>query len=170
MKNLLVVLALFSITFLSGQAYSGKGDSKFQVGANFQNNATGLNVSYDVGIGENISLGLSSTYALGLNNDNIPKEGDNKAKFGDRFDLRARFNANIGNVINASENFDLYPGLSFGLKNFGAHLGARYFFTSGFGIFTELNTPIAKYETEKLTPAEKIHNQFSVNFGAVFNL
>ena len=60
MKNLLVVLALFSITFLSGQAYSGKGDSKFQVGANFQNNATGLNVSYDVGIGENISLGLSS--------------------------------------------------------------------------------------------------------------
>ena len=42
MKNLLVVLAIFSITFLSGQAYSGKGDSKFQVGANFQNNATGI--------------------------------------------------------------------------------------------------------------------------------
>jgi len=163
MKNLLVVLALFSITFLSGQAYSGKGDSKFQVGANFQNNATGLNVSYDVGIGENISLGLSSTYALGI-------KDELNAETGDRFDLRARFNANIGNVINAGENFDLYPGLSFGLKNFGAHLGARYFFTSGFGIYTELNTPIAKYETEKLTPAEKIHNQFTVNFGAVFNL
>jgi len=167
MKNLLVVLAIFSITFLSGQAYSGKGDSKFQVGANFQNNATGLNVSYDVGIGENISLGLSSTYALGLNNN--LKEGVNKAETGDRFDLRARFNANIGNVLNAGENFDLYPGLSFGLKNFGAHLGARYFFTSGFGVYTELNTPIAEYN-DNPTPAEKIHNQFTVNFGAVFNL
>ena len=131
MKNLLVVLALFLITFLSGQAYSGKGDSKFQVGANFQNNATGLNVSYDVGIGENISLGLSSTYALGI-------KDELNAETGDRFDLRARFNANIGNVLNASENFDLYPGLSFGLKNFGAHLGARYFFTTGFGIIQSL--------------------------------
>lgn len=165
MKNLLVILAIFTISFVNSQAYSGKGDSKFQVGANFQENATGLNVSYDIGIGENISIGLSSTYALGL------KSGlEDIAETSDRFDLRARFNANIGNVIKAGENFDLYPGLSFGLKNFGGHLGARYFFTEGFGIYTELNTPIAKYDTDKLTAAEKIHNQFTVNFGAVFNL
>ena len=163
MKNLIVVLAILSVAFVNGQAYQGKGDGKFQVGANFQDNATGLNVSYDVGVGENISLGLSSTYALGI-------EEKLGASFTDRFDIKARSNANLGNVVNIDENFDIYPGLNFGLKNFGGHLGMRYFFTSGFGLFTELNIPLAKYNSDVLTPAEKIHNQFTINFGASFNL
>ena len=154
---------LLSISFVNAQAYQGKGDDKFQVGANFQNNTSGINVSYDFGVGENISLGLSSTYALSIE-DNLD------ADFGDRFDIKARFNANLGNVVKVDENFDIYPGLSFGLKNFGGHLGMRYFFSDGFGIYTELNTPIAKYNSETLTPAEKIHNQFTMNFGATFNL
>ena len=66
MKNLIIVITLLSVSLVNAQAYKGKGDNKFQVGANFQNNATGLNVSYDFGVGENISLGLSSTYALGV--------------------------------------------------------------------------------------------------------
>lgn len=163
MKNLIVIIAILSIAFVNAQAYQGKGDNKFQVGANFQDNASGLNVSYDFGVGENISLGLSSTYALGID-DKLD------ADFGDRFDIKARFNANLGNVVNIDENFDIYPGLNFGLKNFGGHLGMRYFFSDGFGIFTELNTPIAKYNSDSLTPAEKIHNQFTINFGATFNL
>lgn len=163
MKKLTVVLMLLSVCFINAQAYQGKGDNKFQVGANFQNNASGINVSYDVGVGENISLGLSSTYALSIE-DNLD------ADFGDRFDIKARFNANLGNVVKVDENFDIYPGLSFGLKNFGGHLGMRYFFSDGFGIFTEFNTPIAKYNSDALTLAEKIHNQFTVSFGATFNL
>ena len=146
MKNLFLVIVLASVSFVNGQAFEGKGDTKFQIGGNFQENASGITVSYDYGIGENISLGLSSTYALGV-------ESDLGADFGNRFDIRARFNANLGNVINIDENFDIYPGLSFGLKNFGGHLGARYFFTSGFGIHTEFNAPFAKYDTGVLTPA-----------------
>ncbi len=163
MKKLILVIALLTASYNYSQAYKGKGDSKFQVGANFQENGTGINVSYDYGIGENISLGVTSTYVLGI-------EQKLDADFGDRFDIRARFNANIGNVLNIDENFDLYPGLSFGLKNFGGHLGARYFFSDGFGIYTELNAPFAKYDTDDLTPAEELHNQFTVNVGAVFNL
>lgn len=163
MKKLILLLTIFTVSLVNSQAYKGKGDSKFQVGANLQDNATGLNTSYDVGVGENISLGLSSTYALG-----VEKALD--AKFGDRFDIRARFNANLGNVINIDDNLDVYPGLSFGLKNFGGHLGVRYFFTDGFGLYTELNTPFAKYKTDKLKPAEKLHNQFTVSIGASFNL
>lgn len=165
MKKLVLLAILFSASLVNAQVFEGQGDSKFQVGANFQDNATGINVSYDFGVGENMSLGLSSTYALGLNS--ILKD---VAETGDRFDLRARFNANLGNVLNIDENFDFYPGLSLGLKNFGGHVGLRYLFTDGFGIYTELNTPIAKYETDNLTPAKKIHNQFTVNFGALFNL
>ena len=164
-KNLLVlVLVLLSVSFANSQAFIGKGDNKFQVGANLQDNGTGINVSYDFGVGENISLGLSSTYLLGVNDVVLDDAFDT------RFDLRARFNANLGNVINVDPNFDIYPGLSIGLKNFGGHLGARYFFTEGFGVYTELNTPFAKYKSETLTAAETLHNQFTVNLGAVFNL
>lgn len=162
MKNIIFIFTLLSVSFVNAQAFSGKGDKKLQVGANFQNNATGLNVSFDYGLGENISIGLSSTYALGV-------ASDIDADFIDRYDLKARFNANIGNVLKIDENFDLYPGLNIGLKNFGGHVGVRYFFTTGFGIFSEAVFPIAKYSSD-LTPAEEIDNQFSVNVGAVFNL
>lgn len=163
MKKLILLAAIFSVSLINAQAFSGKNDNKFQVGANFQDGGSGLNLSYDLGIGENISLGFSSTYLLGIN-DLID------ANFGDRLDFRARFNANLGNVINIDENFDIYPGLSLGLKNFGGHLGARYFFSDGFGVYTELNTPFAKYKSGTLTAAEILHNQFTVNLGAVFNL
>jgi len=163
MKKIVLLVALVSFGLGNSQAFKGKDDNKFQVGANFQSNGTGLNASYDYGIGENISLGLSSTYLLGV-------EDELDADFKDRFDVRARFNANIGNVLAIDENFDVYPGLSFGLKNFGGHLGMRYFFTDGFGIYTELNTPFAKYNTDDLTPAEELNNQFTINIGASFNL
>lgn len=171
MKTVITLLSFFCLHTAFGQAFTGNGDVKFQVGANFQNNGIGIMGSLDFGMGENISLGVTSTYLLGI--DKITTaSGDEEpfAEFEDRFDLRARFNANLGNVINVSEKFDVYPGLYVSLKNFGGHLGARYFFTSGFGIFTELSFPFAKYKTEKLTPAEELHNQFSLNLGASFNI
>ncbi len=121
MKKVLFIIALISISFVNAQAFEGKGDQKFQVSANIQDEATGINVTYDYGLGQNISVGLSSSYALSID-DRLD------ADFGDRFDLKARFNANLGNVLNIDENFDFYPGLSLSLKNFGGHTGARYFF------------------------------------------
>ena len=84
--------------------------------------------------------------------------------------MKARFNANLGNVFQLGDNVDIYPGLDLGLKNFGGHLGFRYFFTDGFGIYSEFATPFAKYKTENLTAAEKLHNQFVFSIGASFNL
>ncbi len=171
MKTFAIVFTLLCLQLTFGQAYTGKGDIKFQVGANLQDNGTGIMGSLDFGMGENISFGVASAYLLGI--DKVRDLDGNEvpfAKFGDRFDLRARFNANLGNVINIDEGFDLYPGLYTSLKNFGGHLGARYFFTSGFGVFTEFSVPFAKYNTDTLTPSEKLHNQFSVNLGASFNI
>jgi hypothetical protein len=163
MKNLVLISALVSISFLNAQAFKGAGDQKFQIGANFQNEATGINVTYDYGLGENISVGISSAYALSV-------DSRLDADFGDRFDLKARFNANLGSVLNIDENFDLYPGLSLSLKNFGGHFGARYFFSEGFGVFSEAGFPIAKYNDNKADAGYSIHNQFTLNIGAVFNI
>lgn len=163
MRKLLFFFSLLSVSLMHGQAFTGNMDNKFQVGANIQDAATGIFVSYDYGLGENMSVGVVSTYALSVH-DAID------ADFGDRIDLKARFNANLGNIINLDENFDIYPGLNLSFKNFGGHVGARYFFSPGFGVFTEAAFPIAKYDANDLKPADYIHNQFVVNVGAVFNL
>lgn len=169
MKILTTLIAILSFQIAISQAYHGQGDIKFQVGANLQDNGTGIMASLDFGLGENISVGVASAYLLGI--DKV-RNSDGKevpfADFEDRFDIKARFNANLGNVINIDENFDVYPGLNVSLKNFGGHLGARYFFSPGFGIFSELNIPISKYNTDELTKAEKLHNQVAVNLGVSF--
>ena len=163
MKNLVLIIALISISFVNSQAFEGKGDQKFQIGANLQDEATGINLSYDYGLGENISIGISSSYSLSI-------DSRLDADFGERFDLKGRFNANLGSVLNIDENFDFYPGLSLSLKNFGGHVGARYFFSEGFGIFTEASFPIAKYSNDETEIGYYLHNQFALNIGAVFNL
>jgi outer membrane protein G len=165
MKKLILIVTILSVSLINAQAFKGVNDNKFQVGTSLQNNATGINVSYDYGIGENMSIGISSSYALGLNKD-IELGVDTT----DRLDVKARFSANLGNVINVDENFDVYPGLDLSLKNFGGHLGMRYFFSDGFGLYTEFNVPFAKYNTEVLDAGEKLFNQFTVNVGVSFNL
>jgi len=163
MKNLLsLVMTLTAITTALSQAYNGSGDLKFQIGINAQSNGTGITTTLDYGIGENFSIGAVGSYLLGVNElINTP--------FVDKFDFKARVNANLGNVIQLGDNIDVYPGLNFSLKNFGGHVGARYFFTEGFGVFAEFYAPLGKYKKE-LTPSEEFHNQPSINLGASFNL
>ncbi|WP_445956237.1 DUF6646 family protein [Yeosuana sp.] len=165
MKKLILLVTILSVSLANAQAFKGNGDNKFQVGTSLQNNATGINVTYDYGLGENMSVGISSSYALGLNN-----AIESVVDVNDRFDIKARFSANLGNVINVDENFDVYPGLDLSLKNFGGHLGMRYFFSEGFGLYTEFTVPFAKYNTDVLDAGEKLFNQFTVNIGASFNL
>jgi len=164
MKNIIVgIVLVFGVATMNAQAFDGKGDSKFQVGASFQDNGTGITATYDYGLGENFSIGVSTGYVLGV-------EETIDADFGDRINVVARFNANIGSVLNIGDAVDVYPGLNLSLKQFGGHLGGRYFFSDGFGIFTEISVPFAKYNNDTLSDAELLNNQFVFGLGAVFNL
>ena len=164
MKKIIILLFVFSATLINAQAYKGKGDIKMQVGVNVQNGGTGIFVSTDFGVGENMSFGISGNYMLST--DNIV--GLN-VEFLDRADLKARFNANLGNVFKLNPKMDIYPGLDLGMRNFGAHLGFRYFFTNGFGVFSEAGIPITSYKSN-LVGYEKLINQFVFNIGMSFNL
>lgn len=163
MKRFITVLLVLSASFANAQAFKGKGDVKLQVGATMQEYATGIATTVDFGLGENISVGASVGYLLNTT------DAVGTPKFDDRFDAKLRFNANIGNVLKISDKFDLYPGLDLGLRNFGAHLGARYFFTEGFGVYTEAGIPLAKYNTNAIG-YERFNNQFVFQIGAAFNL
>jgi outer membrane protein G len=159
MKKLLFI-GLLSLGFSvnAQKAYSGKDDVKGSVGANFQDGGNSIVVTADKGFGENISFGIQGAYLLGYKGDIAPPTGD-------RFDFKLRFNANIGNVLGLPENMDVYPGLNLGLRNFGGHLGFRYFFTDGFGLYSEVAFPFAKYDKDKI-----LNNQTTLHIGASFNL
>lgn len=164
MKKILLIAALLLAGIASAQVYKGKGDTKLQIGFNAQNHANGITGTVDFGIGKNLSYGFSATYLLGAD-----KIGDVKPDFGDRADIKARLNANIGDVLGIGETVDVYPGLNLGLRNFGGHLGVRYFFTDGFGLFSEAAVPFAKYDSN-VQGFDHYNNQFTFQIGAVFNL
>ena len=157
-------MAIAIVSLVNAQAYQGKGDTKAQVGLNAQNHGTGINVSADFGIGENMSYGFVASYLLSV--DDIDGE---KPRFEDRADVKVRFNTNLGNVFRLDKKMDIYPGLSLGTRNFGGHVGFRYFFTEGFGLYTEAGVPLASYDSD-IKKSEVLNNQFVFQIGACFNL
>jgi len=161
MKKIILALAFLSVSIGYTQAFNGKGDIKAQVGAVMQEGGRGIVFSADFGMADNISFGLVTSYLL---SDNAKP-----AKFFDKADFKGRFNANIGNVFGLSKKMDIYPGLDLSLKNFGGHVGFRYFFSDGFGLFAESGMPIATYKTT-VTGYDKLNNQYYLNIGASFNL
>lgn len=169
MKKIILLCTVLTFGLTNAQVFTGKGDMKFQVGANIQSNATGIQVSADRGIGENMSVGLVATYLLSYTELKVNGVAIDKPEFVDRADFRARFNANIANVMGLEDNLDIYPGLSLGLRNFGGHLGTRYFFTDGFGVFGEAGFPIASYDNDPIE-YQKLNNQFTFTLGVTFNL
>jgi len=164
MKKTIVILALIASSIIHAQAFKGKGDIKAQVGMNVQSHGTGINVSADFGIGENMSYGFVASYLL-----SVQEIAGVKPDFGDRADAKVRFNANLGNVFKLDKAMDIYPGLDLGTRNFGAHLGFRYFFTEGFGIYTEAGVPLARYDSN-VQGFDEYNNQFVFQIGASFNL
>ncbi|MFH6997789.1 DUF6646 family protein [Flavobacterium sp. FlaQc-57] len=173
MKKIITLLFLVSFGFTQAQqAFKGKGDVKVNVGANLQNGGSGIQGSVDFGLGENFSVGFVSNYLLGVDTyipyHQVAGQTYRKPDFGERFDAKARVNANLSSVIGV-EQLDVYPGLNLGLHNFGGHVGGRYFFTDGFGVFTEVGFPIAKYGSNN-GMYDNLNNQVTFSLGASFNL
>jgi len=104
-------MALLSLSMVNAQAYKGKNDIKGQVGWNIQDHGNGIQVSADFGIGENMSYGFVASYLL-----SVEKPGGIKPDFADRADVKARFNANLGNVFGFDKQMDIYPGLHLALE------------------------------------------------------
>ena len=103
MKNS-IVWALLCVSFITyGQAFRGKKDMKFQVGFNMQKNVNGIHGSIDKGLADNISVGLAATYLLSTD-----KYLGSTPYAKDLMDIKARFNANIGDVLGLKPKMDVY--------------------------------------------------------------
>ncbi len=163
-KAVLLAALMLSVQISFAQAFEGKGDTKFQVGMNVQDGGTGITSTVDFGLGQNMSFGFLATYLLDADGS-----GSFDARFEDRIDAKVRFSAHLGDVIGLTPQMDLYPGLHLGTRNFGGHLGFRYFFTNGFGLYTEASVPFARYDGD-VQGRDYYNNQFVLHFGASFNL
>ncbi|MEC5394052.1 DUF6646 family protein [Bergeyella sp. RCAD1439] len=158
------MLAVCGLVSAQSDAFEGKGDVRLNVGANFQNGGTGIQSSLDYGLGESFSAGVQAGYLLG-----VKEYSGEKPSATHRFDVKARVSAHLGDVLRLPSNVDVYPGLNLGLKNFGAHVGARMFFDKGFGVFAEAQFPMARYNTEA-SSYRLLNNQFAFVVGASFDL
>lgn len=172
MKKLMLSLAVAAFGFAGAQemggdndAYRGAGDLKLNLGANIQSGGTGIVTSLDYGLGDSFSFGAQAGYLLGVEE----RVAEGKVLAEHRFDVKARANAHLGDVIGLPENFDIYPGLNLGLKNFGGHAGVRYFFDKGFGVYSEVQFPIARFNKDA-TNYRLLNNQFAFLIGASFDL
>ncbi|RZK14424.1 MAG: hypothetical protein EOO86_18615 [Pedobacter sp.] len=125
MKKIITCLFLLVIVFSQANAqidaYKGKEDLRFQIGANMQKWGTGIVTSLDYGLGQSFSIGAQAGYLLGVKS---------------------------------------FPGIE---------KGGRVFFDKGFGLFTEAQFPIAKYNSDAIG-YERLNNQFSFNIGVAFDL
>jgi hypothetical protein len=63
-----VITLLLPSVWLTSASLQGN-DVKGQVGLNLQDGGTGIFLSSDFGIGENMSLGLTANYLLSVNED-----------------------------------------------------------------------------------------------------
>ena len=165
MKKIFAALFLTITTAVfAQQSFTGVGDQRAYVGANFQDKGTGISAGYDYGVGESISIGGQVGLILSAS-----KIDGSKAQFKDRIDLKVRFNANLGRVFNFPEQIDFYPGLNLSLKHLGMHAGVRYFFQKGFGLYSEINFTIARYKSSPKN-FDYLNNQFAFQIGAAFDL
>lgn len=163
MKSLFWIFLCCFISIANAQdAFKGKGDKKYQIGTSLQDNGLGLMGTFDIGISNKFSVGAYSSYIFILNKDL-------NADFQDRFSFKARVNLHLAPMMK-NYNFDLYPGLNIGLKNVGAHLGARYLISEKTGVFFEASLPITKFNTNELTPEETLNNQPILNLGVTFDI
>jgi hypothetical protein len=90
MKRVITLLLLSSVWLQA--SLQGKRGCKRSSGFKSPRRRNRYFLSSDFGIGENMSLGLTANYLLSVNEDALGNIPD----FGQRVDLKARFNANLG--------------------------------------------------------------------------
>lgn len=68
MKNLFLAAAISVFGFANAQsdAFTGKDDLRYQIGASFQDGGTGIVTSLDYGLGQSFSIGVQAGYLLGV--------------------------------------------------------------------------------------------------------
>jgi outer membrane protein G len=170
MRTFLTLLLL--LTFSSGfsQACIGCGNSRFFAAASIQKNGVGGQLTFDYGISNFFSWGISSGYVLFSNDPTNTDNVQSNDLVIEKSDFKLRFNAHIGSAIRNNEKFDIYTGVNVGLRNIGNHTAVVYDFNKRWGVALEGVIPIYKKNLIKPNDPDyyNYYNQPVIMIGLVF--
>lgn len=170
MKKILLITCLFISTLFSqkilAQSYDGAGDSKLFMGLAQIGTNTGVEISYDMGSNDLISMGGKATL---LFNDTSEENVSGFEKFFLNSDLSLFLRFHLSIPLNMSEKIDPYFGIDGSLKSIGAHAGVKYNFSETLGAYAQISRGFSKaFFGEQLQ--NKFANKTSLSAGITINL
>lgn len=154
-KSMIMTLALLcGSTATFAQAYDGEDDVKYSAGYINVGGASGIRGSYDYGINDYVSIGANVDWFF-----NPAKADDDHTYLLNHLDADVHGQFHFNSVCSMPEEFDLYAGVSAGLKNLKLQGGLRYNVSDEVGIYAQIEQNIIS------SPLPQKFNNFKNDFG-----
>lgn len=126
---LIIAVILFASQEVRAQAFDGADDHRLSAGYSQIGSLSGVELGYEEGFNDYFSWGMQVTALF------TGEKPDEDGKFLDAYDISFRLNFHWSEVFKLPSKFDVYTGISAGLKTVGLGCGARYHFSEHFGVY-----------------------------------
>jgi len=173
-KPVLIIILFFLIQFQSkAQAYDGVIDRKVIAGYTLVGDKSGMELKYDMGLSDLLSLGVGITH-LFFTTPTPTDESDKIEYFIEKSDFGAFLNFHMfQKLINAPE-IDVYAGPDLTFKSLGIHAGIKYNFSERFGLYFQASQSFSNslFGLGDATdnPSNHFGKKFSIATGLTINL
>lgn len=149
MKNKIIatLVLLMSAQYASAQAYDGLGDTKIFAGYTNVGGVSGVDIQYDFGLSDLISLGGNMIILSKPDDREIVDNFDRSLKAFDAVNLGIYMRFHFSEPLNLSEKLDPYAGFDFSMKSLGPHIGCKYNFSEVIGGYVQYSHSISSSVT-----------------------
>lgn len=142
-KILTVLGLIMSVQFASAQAYDGMGDSKIFAGYANVGGVSGVDVQYDFGLSDLISLGAKMTILSKPDDREIEDNFDRSVKAFDAVNFGFYMRFHFSETLNLSEKIDPFAGFDFSSNSLGPHIGCKYNFSEVIGGYVQYSHSVS---------------------------
>jgi hypothetical protein len=176
MKRILTVLA-FSVLVLnmqkaSAQAYDGKGDSKIFLGYANTKGYSAVQLKYEGGNSNLISMGAAWTYFFIKEDSSNIGTDDGFSNIFDRSEFDIFTNFHLNRLLQLDDRSDVYIGPFLSLQTTGIQAGYKYNFSERFGVYAEVSQGIYNifnFVTESDSKSSTYDTRTLFSAGITFN-
>lgn len=135
----ILLLFLFVVKFIIfSQGFDGSFENKILVGYVNAKGSSGLEIQYDSGVSDFISMGL------GLSFVNFPPTENSRFPLYENADFYIFGRGHFADLFKISSKTDPYLGLQLGTNSVGVHIGFKYSFSELFGVYVQYTQSFMK--------------------------
>jgi len=173
-KPILIIILFFLVQFQSNaQAYDGVIDRKVIAGYTLVGDKSGMELKYDMGLCDLVSLGVGITHLFFA----TPTPADTPDKieyFIEKSDFGAFLNFHVFQKLISAPEIDLYAGPDLTFKSLGIHAGIKYNFSERFGLYFQASQSFSNslFGLGDATdnPSNHFGKKFSIATGLTINM